>query len=110
MSQFGAMQWRGLTVSCSFCGKRGDEVRAMVFGAGVRICDECVDLAGEIIRDPAGPGIHPRFGRQRPLPDQAAGWFTPTGAGDEDRDDIDFLSEPLPDVDDDGPEEERRPR
>jgi ribosome-binding protein aMBF1 (putative translation factor) len=92
---------RNLT-SCSFCGKRSDEVRAMVYGAGVRICDECVDLAVEIIRDPDGGGAHPRFSRERTLPDQAVGWLTPPGAGDEARDDIDFLTEPLPDVDDEG--------
>jgi hypothetical protein len=103
----GVIGSRNLT-SCSFCGKRSDEVRAMVFGTGVRICDECVDLAVEIIRDPESGGVHPRFGRERTLPDQATGWLTPPGAGDELRDDIDYLAEPLPDVDDEGEEDRRR--
>ncbi|MFL5797296.1 MAG: ClpX C4-type zinc finger protein [Actinomycetota bacterium] len=101
MARLGTIARRNLT-SCSFCGKSSDEVRAMVFGSGVRICDECVDLAVEIIRDPDGGGVHLRFRRERTLPDQAAGWLTPTGVGDEARDDIDFLTEALPDVDDEG--------
>ncbi len=33
---------------CSFCGKSGDEVRKLVAGPTVLICNECVDLCKEI--------------------------------------------------------------
>lgn len=36
---------------CSFCGKTRDEVRKLVAGPSVFICDECVTLAHEIIKD-----------------------------------------------------------
>jgi ClpX C4-type zinc finger len=34
---------------CSFCGKSQREVKKLVAGPGVYICDECVDLCNEII-------------------------------------------------------------
>ena len=44
---------------CSFCGKRAREVRAMVDGPNVRICDECVDLCHDMVQpgpnDPLAP-------------------------------------------------------
>jgi len=36
---------------CSFCGKSQKEVRKLIAGPGVYICDECVGLCGEIITD-----------------------------------------------------------
>lgn len=36
-------------VSCSFCGKSSDEVRKLIAGPGVYICDECVELCMDII-------------------------------------------------------------
>lgn len=36
-------------VSCSFCGKAQNEVRKIVAGPGVYICDECIELCKEII-------------------------------------------------------------
>jgi len=38
-------------VLCSFCGKRPNEVRTLVQGPGVCICDECVDLCQEILEE-----------------------------------------------------------
>lgn len=35
---------------CGFCGKRANEVRALVEGPNVHICNECVDLCGDIVR------------------------------------------------------------
>jgi ATP-dependent Clp protease ATP-binding subunit ClpX len=35
---------------CSFCGKAQTEVKALVAGPGVFICDECVHLSQEIIK------------------------------------------------------------
>ncbi len=36
-------------VCCSFCGKGQDQVRRLIAGNGVYICDECVALCGDII-------------------------------------------------------------
>lgn len=38
-------------VYCSFCGKNQEEVRKIIAGNGVFICNECVELAQEIIRE-----------------------------------------------------------
>lgn len=37
------------TVRCSFCGKAQDEVKKIVAGPGVYICNECIDLCKDII-------------------------------------------------------------
>ena len=39
------------TLYCSFCGKSQHEVRKLIAGPTVFICDECVDLCTEIIRE-----------------------------------------------------------
>ncbi len=36
---------------CSFCGKTQHEVKKLIAGPSVFICDECIDLCNEIIRD-----------------------------------------------------------
>ncbi|HQW39095.1 MAG TPA: ClpX C4-type zinc finger protein, partial [Usitatibacteraceae bacterium] len=35
---------------CSFCGKSQHEVRKLIAGPSVFICDECIDLCNDIIR------------------------------------------------------------
>ena len=42
---------RGATLKCSFCEKTQDEVRKLVAGPQVYICDECVDLCNEILSE-----------------------------------------------------------
>ena len=44
------------TLYCSFCGKSQHEVKKLIAGPSVFICDECIDLCNEVIRDelPAG--------------------------------------------------------
>ena len=37
------------TIRCSFCGKSQDQVKKLVAGPGVYICDECIELVNEII-------------------------------------------------------------
>lgn len=37
------------SVNCSFCGKSQDQVKKIVAGPGVYICNECIDLCKEII-------------------------------------------------------------
>ncbi|MCW8826988.1 MAG: ATP-dependent Clp protease ATP-binding subunit ClpX [Gammaproteobacteria bacterium] len=41
----------GKLLYCSFCGKSQHEVRKLIAGPSVFICDECVDLCNDIIRD-----------------------------------------------------------
>jgi len=36
---------------CSFCGKNKLEVKVLVAGPSVFICDDCVDVCNEIIKD-----------------------------------------------------------
>ena len=38
-------------LKCSFCGKTQDQVRKLVAGPGVYICDECIELCNEIFED-----------------------------------------------------------
>ncbi|MBE6784430.1 MAG: ATP-dependent Clp protease ATP-binding subunit ClpX [Ruminococcaceae bacterium] len=42
------------SVFCSFCGKSQAQVRKMIAGQGVYICDECVDLCRDIIEEEMG--------------------------------------------------------
>jgi ATP-dependent Clp protease ATP-binding subunit ClpX len=49
-------------LKCSFCGKSQEQVRKLIAGPGVYICDECVELCNEILDeellDPNGPMPH----------------------------------------------------
>ncbi len=38
-------------LKCSFCGKNQDQVRRLIAGPGVYICDECIELCSDIIAD-----------------------------------------------------------
>ncbi|RKZ38782.1 MAG: ATP-dependent Clp protease ATP-binding subunit ClpX, partial [Gammaproteobacteria bacterium] len=40
---------------CSFCGKSQDEVHKLIAGSSVFICDECVDLCNNIIKEDLPP-------------------------------------------------------
>lgn len=42
---------RGGNLVCSFCGKSQDEVRKLIAGPTVYICDECIDLCNDIIAE-----------------------------------------------------------
>jgi ATP-dependent Clp protease ATP-binding subunit ClpX len=42
-------------ISCSFCGKRRSEVRKLISGPNVYVCDECVALCNEIIEQDESP-------------------------------------------------------
>jgi len=55
---------------CSFCGKSQHEVRKLIAGPSVFICDECVDLCNEIIGEEAdGGAVAPgRDGARFPTP------------------------------------------
>jgi len=42
---------RGGELRCSFCGKSQDEVKKLIAGPTVYICDECVELCNDIIAE-----------------------------------------------------------
>jgi len=44
-------------LKCSFCGKPQTQVRKLVAGPGVYICDECIELCNEIIEEELTDGI-----------------------------------------------------
>ncbi len=48
MAKFGE---GGDLLKCSFCGKSQKQVRKLIAGPGVYICDECIDLCNEIIEE-----------------------------------------------------------
>ncbi|MEW6105107.1 MAG: ATP-dependent Clp protease ATP-binding subunit ClpX [Bacillota bacterium] len=41
-------------LKCSFCGKAQDQVKKLIAGPGVYICDECIELCNEIIEEELG--------------------------------------------------------
>jgi ATP-dependent Clp protease ATP-binding subunit ClpX len=45
----------GELLKCSFCGKTQKQVKKLIAGPGVYICDECIDLCNEIIREELDP-------------------------------------------------------
>ena len=44
-----------LAAGCSFCAKRRQDVRRLIAGPGIYICDECVALCVELMEEEAGP-------------------------------------------------------
>ncbi|MDA2945574.1 MAG: ATP-dependent Clp protease ATP-binding subunit ClpX [Actinomycetota bacterium] len=48
MAKFGET---GELLKCSFCGKSQKQVKKLIAGPGVYICDECIDLCNEIIEE-----------------------------------------------------------
>ena len=53
---------------CSFCHKSQHEVRKLIAGSGVHICDECVELCTDIIREEAQPGPEGQENNKLPVP------------------------------------------
>ena len=39
------------TMRCSFCGRTSEEVRKLVAGPNVYICDECVEICAGIVEE-----------------------------------------------------------
>jgi len=54
-------------LKCSFCGKTQEQVRKLVAGPGVYICDECIELCNEIIEEELAAGPH-GHGKPRTVP------------------------------------------
>jgi ATP-dependent Clp protease ATP-binding subunit ClpX len=53
---------------CSFCGKSQNEVRKLIAGPSVFICDECIDLCNDIIRDESHADTHGSHSAGLPTP------------------------------------------
>ncbi|MCP5277599.1 MAG: ATP-dependent Clp protease ATP-binding subunit ClpX [Thiobacillus sp.] len=53
---------------CSFCGKSQHEVRKLIAGPSVFICDECVDLCNDIIREDISKDPEKTSGEKLPTP------------------------------------------
>ena len=51
-----SMQESGELLKCSFCGKSQKQVRKLIAGPGVYICDECIELCNEIIDEELSAG------------------------------------------------------
>ena len=58
----------GSSMNCSFCEKSQHEVRKLIAGTGVYICDECVELCNDIIRDDTQPGSGSKESQKLPVP------------------------------------------
>ena len=50
---------------CSFCGKSQHEVRKLIAGPSVFICDECIELCNDIIREEGTGGETARADRSK---------------------------------------------
>lgn len=55
------------TLYCSFCGKNQHEVRKLIAGPTVFICDECIELCNDIIREEYKTSVS-KSGREFPTP------------------------------------------
>ncbi|MFD2759576.1 ATP-dependent protease ATP-binding subunit ClpX [Lentibacillus juripiscarius] len=56
-------------LKCSFCGKSQDQVRKLVAGPGVYICDECIELCTEIVEEELGTEEETEF-KELPKPQE----------------------------------------
>jgi hypothetical protein len=67
------------TLFCSFCGKSQHDVRALVAGPHVFICDECIELSMTVVRDEGrsfylrSPGEYPDLAEKSIRVAEAAG-------------------------------------
>ncbi|WP_342525193.1 ATP-dependent protease ATP-binding subunit ClpX [Chryseomicrobium sp. FSL W7-1435] len=59
-------------LKCSFCGKPQEQVRKLVAGPGVYICDECIDLCSEIVEEELGTEEEVEY-REVPKPREIQG-------------------------------------
>ena len=63
----------GKLLYCSFCGKSQHEVRKLIAGPSVFICDECVDLCNDIIREEVQESSSDSSKRKLPTPHEIKG-------------------------------------
>ena len=60
----------GKLLYCSFCGKSQHEVRKLIAGPSVFVCDECVDLCNDIIREEIQEKESDTGARKLPVPEE----------------------------------------
>ena len=60
----------GKVLYCSFCGKSQHEVRKLIAGPSVFICDECVELCNDIIREEASDANQGGDSSELPIPSE----------------------------------------
>ena len=60
----------GKLLYCSFCGKSQHEVRKLIAGPSVFVCDECVDLCNDIIREEIQEKESETTTRKLPIPEE----------------------------------------
>jgi ATP-dependent Clp protease ATP-binding subunit ClpX len=60
----------GDLLKCSFCGKSQKQVKKLIAGPGVYICDECIDLCNEIIEEEFSDGHEVGLLEELPKPHQ----------------------------------------
>ncbi len=60
----------GKLLYCSFCGKSQNEVRKLIAGPSVYVCDECVELCNDIIREEQDEGEGESSESSLPIPEK----------------------------------------
>ncbi|MEC8868907.1 MAG: ATP-dependent Clp protease ATP-binding subunit ClpX, partial [Pseudomonadota bacterium] len=63
----------GKLLYCSFCGKSQHEVRKLIAGPSVFICDECVELCNDIIREEVQESSEAKETTKLPVPTEIKG-------------------------------------
>src|SRR4051794_13544857 len=64
----------GELVKCSFCGKSQKQVKKLIAGPGVYICDECIDLCNDIIEEELAESSEIKFD-ELPKPKEIASFL-----------------------------------
>ena len=67
---FNKEEENGKLLYCSFCGKSQHEVRKLIAGPSVFVCDECVDLCNDIIREEIQDKDSKQKARKLPIPEE----------------------------------------
>ncbi|MFM2030399.1 MAG: hypothetical protein RI927_19 [Actinomycetota bacterium] len=65
----------GDLLKCSFCGKSQKQVRKLIAGPGVYICDECIELCNEIIEEELGEAAKTVEDIELPKPREIKGFL-----------------------------------
>ncbi|RZP27650.1 ATP-dependent Clp protease ATP-binding subunit ClpX, partial [bacterium] len=58
------------SLRCSFCNKDQNDVRKLIAGPTVFICDECVDVCNDIIADDNRVSNKSKLGKDLPIPSE----------------------------------------
>jgi len=68
----------GKLLYCSFCGKSQHEVRKLIAGPSVFICDECVELCNDIIREDVSEAAQSGESAKLPVPTRSKPFWMST--------------------------------